>query len=150
MESGLYQPKMKERLAWVMLFVLHGTIKSPCAFLFYFLFFLEVHSLAFFLANFCGYWLWDLQAPVARVCACGSVRRRQECDSTCKWQDCREFFLLWSQRSDGSGPWGCFWRLGLSPITSPAVTVVWPSRTSAALLQQSPIGVKHSWQRKMS
>lgn len=123
--------------------------------LFYLFFLFEVHSLVFFLANFCRYWLWDLQAPVAGVRACGSVCCRQEFGSTCKLQDCREFFLLWSvwfstQRwLDSSGPRGRFWWRGLSSITSSVVTVVWPSSTRAALLQQSLINnVEHSWKGK--
>lgn len=48
-----------------MLFVPHGTIKGP---VFLSFFFFKARSPVFFLANFCGYWLWDLQAPVARGC----------------------------------------------------------------------------------
>lgn len=64
------------------------------------------------------------------------------------------FCLPWSvwfstqPRLDSSGPHGCFWRRSLSSITSPAVTVVRPCSANAALLQQSPIGVKHSRQRE--
>lgn len=92
-----------------MLFVPHGTIKGPCSF-YYFFYFLEARSQVFFLANFCGYWLWDLQAPVARGCmephaaAARSVARH----ANRKAAEGREFFLLWSvcfsmrRRLDGS------------------------------------------------
>lgn len=52
------------------------------------LLFFEVRSLVFFLANFCRYWLWDLQAPIARGCI-WSRSHRQERGSPCKSQGCQ-------------------------------------------------------------
>lgn len=85
--------------------------QGPLLFLFFFSS-LEARSPVFFLANFCGYWLWDLQAPVARGCmephAAAAAARSVARHANRKAAEGREFFLLWSvcfsmrRRLDGS------------------------------------------------
>lgn len=87
MESGLYQPKMKERLAWVMLFVPHGTIKGPCSF--YFFLFSWSALPGVFLGQFLRILAVGLAGPRSTRLHGAARRRRQERGSPCKSQSCR-------------------------------------------------------------
>lgn len=139
------------RNAWLEWCFLSRTAQSRAPALFIFFYFLEARSQVFFLANFCGYWLWDLQAPVARGCMEPPPPGAWLAMQIAKLPKVGSFScsgLFASQCGDGSTALVCV--ASLSSVASPAVMVVRPSTARAALPQQSPIGVKLADKRKMS